>query len=101
MGVPVAIDVLRCDGADACLLVVVRGHGNGSGRKIDRAEDVPHTFTRKDVAIGCAKVVSLWVLQVWITKYDAQGIAVIADIEQVGHVGGGDAGVEIDFEHLL
>ena len=101
VGIPVAVDVLRCDGADACLLVVECGHGNSSGREVNGAEYIPHTLARKDAAVGRAKVITLRILQMCITEHYAQRVAVITDIEQIGHAGGGDAGVEIDLKHLL
>lgn len=55
VGIPVAVDVLWCDGADACLLVVECGHSDGSGREVNGAEDIPHTLARKDAAVGRAK----------------------------------------------
>ena len=101
VGIPVAVDVLRGDGSDARLFVVERGHGNGLGCEVDGAEDVPHTLARKDAAVGRSEVVALWILQMGITKHDAQRVAVIANIEQIGHAGGGDAGIKINLKHLL
>ena len=101
VGIPVAVDILRSDGADARLPVIECGHGDALGREVNGAEDIPHTLARKDTAVGGAEVVSLRVLQMRITQHDAQGVAVVADVEQIGHAGGGDAGVEIDLKHLL
>ena len=36
-----------------------------------------------------------------ITKYDAQGVAIVADVEQIGYARSRDTGIEINFEHLL
>lgn len=101
VGIPFAVDVLRGDDANARLLVVERGHGDGSWREVDGAEDVPHTLARKYTAVGRSEVVALRILQMDIAEHDAQGVAVIADVEQIDHAGGGDAGIEIDLKHLL
>ena len=63
VGIPVAVDVLRGDDANARLLVVERGHGDGSWREVDGAEDVPHTLARKYTAVGRSEVVALRILQ--------------------------------------
>lgn len=101
MGIPAAVDVLWCDGADACLLVVECGHSDGSGREVSGPEDIPHTLARKDTAVGRSEVITLGIFQIGITEHYAQRVAVIADIEQIGHAGGGDAGIVIDLKHLL
>lgn len=95
VGIPIAIDVFRRDGANACAFVVDGTHCNGILLQTevgismeDGGRETMLAFLRiktEMVTIFGTPFVNVLILQMRIAMGDVERIAVIADVEKLGH----------------